>query len=60
MSHGDTDAAVDVLGALANRPAAQLAAMGETARSVLHDSLSQSRLCGEMCDRIETTMSADR
>ena len=60
VSHGDTDAAVDVLGAAANRPAAELAAMGETARSVLHDSLSQSRLCGEMCDRIETTMSADR
>ncbi len=30
--------------------------MGQTARRVLTEQLSQQRLCGMMCDRIEATM----
>jgi glycosyltransferase involved in cell wall biosynthesis len=60
VSHGDVDGAFHLLTGAAARNPAELAAMGDTARRVLHDSLSQSRLCAQMCDRIESTMSADR
>lgn len=55
VSHRDPDAVVSRLEALAGAPPAELARRGAIARSVLEGSLSQSRLCGEVCDRIEAT-----
>ncbi len=55
-SHGDVDAAVDALKELAALPEAERNTMGATARRVLDETLSQERLCGMMCDRIEATM----
>ena len=56
VSHGDVDGMVQTLREMADAPAEMLAEMGQTARRVLRESLSQDRLCGQMCDRIEATM----
>ncbi|MEM7807982.1 MAG: glycosyltransferase family 4 protein [Planctomycetota bacterium] len=57
-SHGDVDATVAALNELANLSDETRETMGATARRVLDENLSQQRLCGMMCDRIEATMSA--
>jgi hypothetical protein len=52
-------AAVAVVGemlALRRSANGRLGAMGQTARSVLERSLSQQRLCGALCDRLEGVM----
>lgn len=56
VNHGDIDAAVATLNALAALPQTELDEMGATARRVLTQSLSQQLLCGQMCDRIEALM----
>ena len=58
VSHGDVEAMVATLRAMADTPAEVLAEKGGTARRVLDESLSQERLCGQMCERIEATMEA--
>lgn len=56
VSHGDVDGAVAALrGALA-MPRAEQDRLGKVALNVLEGSLSQRRLCGMMCDRIEQTL----
>lgn len=56
VSHGDVDgAAARFTGAL-QAPRNGLDRMGQLALSVLKGSLSQSRLCGMMCGRIEQTL----
>ena len=56
VSHGEVDGMVSTLRAMVDTPADVLADKGRTARRVLKESLSQDRLCGLMCDRIEATM----
>ncbi len=55
-THGDVEATVASLRGLADLPQERREAMGATARRVLDETLSQARLCGLMCDRIEATM----
>lgn len=56
VDHGDVAAAVATLKDLAALPPEERQRMGDTARRVLTETLSQQRLCGMMCDRIEATM----
>ncbi len=53
VDHGDVNGAVAAIEALAALPAEEREAMGDVARRVLTESLSQQKLCGVMCDRIE-------
>lgn len=56
VSHGDVNGAVATLQGLSTARTPELASMGKMGQDVLRDSLSQARLCGEMCRRIEQTM----
>lgn len=56
VSHGDVQHAVATLDGMARTSQAELDAKGRIALRVLKGSLSQARLCGQMCDRIERTM----
>ena len=56
VSHGDVEGMISTLREMVESPADELAEKGQTARRVLRESLSQDRLCGQMCDRIEATM----
>jgi glycosyltransferase involved in cell wall biosynthesis len=56
VNHGDVNGAVATLQGLLSTSPSELARMGNTGQTVLSDSLSQARLCGEMCRRIEQTM----
>lgn len=56
VDHGDVDGAVATLKELAALRPEERQRMGDTARRVLTETLSQQRLCGIMCDRIEATM----
>ena len=56
VDHGDADAAVAAIRELADLSEADRGGMGETARRVLTRDLSQAKLCGAMCDRIEALM----
>ena len=56
LSHGDVDSAVRRLREIADLAPPELGRLGRMARSVLEEDLSQERLCGQMCDRIEQTL----
>ena len=56
VSHGDVNGAVATLQGLSTARTPEWASMGKIGQDVLRDSLSQARLCGEMCRRIEQTM----
>jgi colanic acid biosynthesis glycosyl transferase WcaI len=56
IPHGDIPAALAAIRQLKEMPPAQLQSMGQTAQSVLEQSLSQSLLCGQFCDFVERTM----
>jgi hypothetical protein len=56
IPHGDVPAAVAAIRRLREMPATQLQSMGQTAQTVLEQSLSQSLLCGQFCDFVEKTM----
>ncbi|MGF1633614.1 MAG: glycosyltransferase family 4 protein [Phycisphaerae bacterium] len=58
FEHGEVDKAVETLRATRQTPPTKLAAMGQTARSVLAENLGQQRLVGRMCDRLEAMMGA--
>ena len=53
VSHGDVEAAVATIRTLQAMSSEQLESMGQTAQQVLSSSLSQSILCGRMCDGLE-------
>ena len=53
VAHGDVDGAVQALSDFLATPAETMHEMGTTARHVLKENLSQERLCGIMCDRME-------
>jgi glycosyltransferase involved in cell wall biosynthesis len=56
LSHGDVESAVRRLRDVSQLPPSELERLGRTARGVLEGELSQARLCGKMCDRIEQTL----
>jgi colanic acid biosynthesis glycosyl transferase WcaI len=56
ISHGDVPAALAAIRRLRTLPATDLASMGQTAATVLNESLSQSKLCGEFCDAVAKAM----
>jgi colanic acid biosynthesis glycosyl transferase WcaI len=52
VSHGDVDGCLLAIERMVSTPSADLVFMGNVARRVLADSLSQQMLCGRMCDRM--------
>jgi len=52
VSHGDTAGAVAAIQRFRTMPDEQLKSMGHTAETVLNQSLNQSLLCGQFCDRV--------
>jgi glycosyltransferase involved in cell wall biosynthesis len=53
VEHGDVDGAVKAIERFRQMSAEEIKAMGDKAQEVLRDSLSQKKLCGEFCDRVE-------
>ena len=60
VSHGDVEAAVSAIRSLQQTSVEQRDRMGATAQQVLSSSLSQSILCGRMCDELEIVFQNDR
>ena len=56
IAHGDIPAAVAAIRHFRQMPPAQLQSMGQTAQTVLEQSLSQSLLCAQFCDSAEKAM----
>jgi glycosyltransferase involved in cell wall biosynthesis len=56
VSHGDVAGVVGAIRQMRAMDAAQLAAMGETARAVLRQTLGQELLCRQFCDALEQTL----
>jgi len=56
IPHGDIPAAIAAIRRLREMPPTQLQSMGQTAQTVLEQSLSQSLLCGQFCDFVEKSM----
>lgn len=56
ISHGDVAGAVSAIRRFREMPAEQLKSMGQTAQTVLFQSLSQSLLCGQFCDAVEKAL----
>ena len=56
IPHGDTPATLAAIRRLREMPPTQLQSMGQTAQTILEQSLSQSQLCGQLCDFVEKTM----
>ena len=53
VSHGDLQGAINAIQQLQSSPFDKRETMGATAQHVLSQSLSQSILCGRMCDGLE-------
>jgi glycosyltransferase involved in cell wall biosynthesis len=53
ISHGDIDGAVRTLRAIARTPRAELAAMGERAKTYIDRDVSKSAMCARFCDLME-------
>ncbi len=56
VSHGDQAGALKAIETFRAMPAQQLHAMGETARTVLDESLNQKLLCGQFCNAVEKAL----
>jgi colanic acid biosynthesis glycosyl transferase WcaI len=54
VSHGNIQAAIDVITLMRAMPSQDLQGMGQRARELLNESLSQRLLCGKFCDAVET------
>jgi len=54
VAHGDVTAAVETIRQLRSSPIERLQEMGVVAQRVVGQTLSQKRLCGELCDRLES------
>ena len=53
VAHGDVEGAVRTLKQVRSTPREALARMGDTARRVLNETVSQTILCGRFCDALE-------
>ena len=60
VSHGDVDGMVAALEQFRRMRPEQRHAMGSTAAAVLNGSISQSRLCGQFCDAVESALVLSR
>jgi colanic acid biosynthesis glycosyl transferase WcaI len=60
MTHGQVDAAVATIDLARKTSAAERAQMGDVAQKALRQSLSQSMLCGQLVDALETTFGLPR
>jgi colanic acid biosynthesis glycosyl transferase WcaI len=58
VSHGDVPGAIDAIKTFKGTAQSRLRQMGDTARSVLQQSLSQQMLCAKFCDRLEQALFA--
>jgi glycosyltransferase involved in cell wall biosynthesis len=56
VGHGDVRGTVSAIRAMREMSGDKLSAMGNHARVVLQQNLSQQHLCGAMCDRVEATI----
>ena len=56
VAHGDIGGAIAALREMRTMRRDELAAMGDRAQAVLREKLSQQRLCGALCDRVEKTL----
>ena len=56
VGHGDVSGAVSAIRAMREMSSDKLSKMGNHAQVVLQQNLSQQRLCGTMCDRVEATI----
>jgi glycosyltransferase involved in cell wall biosynthesis len=56
VAHGDVNGAVSAIRSMREMSGAKLSEMGNHAQVVLQQNLSQQRLCGAMCDRVEATI----
>lgn len=54
VAHGDTAACERTIREILQTPTPRLRQMGATARTVLSQSLTQRKLCGEFCDALES------
>lgn len=55
VAHGDVDAAVSAIHRLCEMSPDQRQQMGDTAQTVLRNTLSQKLLCAKVCDALEKT-----
>jgi hypothetical protein len=53
LAHGDVNAAVKTLEAIRTTPRDELLCMGQSAKRLLHERLSQTQLSCEFCDHLE-------
>ncbi len=53
IAHGDTQTALQTLKALCTAPKDELCRMGQTAKNLLHQRLSQAQLSRQFCDHLE-------
>jgi glycosyltransferase involved in cell wall biosynthesis len=60
VAHGDVSGAVSALRHFQSRSRDELSEMGRAAQTVLRDSLSQSILCRQLCDRLEDALRLNR
>jgi glycosyltransferase involved in cell wall biosynthesis len=59
VAHGDVGAAIAALREMRAMRRDDLVSMGDRARTVLQQNLSQQGLCGAMCDRVERAIFGD-
>jgi hypothetical protein len=56
VEHGDVTGAVEAIRAFAEAPSEMLARMGRTAQHALAERFTETKLCGEFCDRLEEAL----
>jgi hypothetical protein len=56
VAHGDVAGTIETMRRIRGTPSVELASMGERARATLGGEVSQARLCGAFCDRLEAIL----
>jgi hypothetical protein len=56
VSHGDVQTAISVLDRIRRTPSVKLQQMGTAAKTIIVNSMSQQRLCNQICDEMELAM----
>jgi len=59
IQHGDVDAAISTIKQMVDQDASVLAQMGQRAKKIVNEQLSQDILCTRFCDIIESGMQSD-
>ncbi len=59
IHHGDVDAAISTIKQMVDQDAGVLAEMGQRAKTIVNEQLSQDILCTRFCDIIESGMQSD-